>query len=75
LSLPTATAEFKAGEGEKPYYVNIEFTLSTAKKANLRKFLEDWRGKDYTDEEAAEVELTKLIGQPGRVTIKHKPGQ
>lgn len=75
FELPTLMAEFKAGEGEKPYYVNIEFTLSLNKKANLRKFLEDWKGGAFTDEEAAEYELTRLVGKPCRLSIKHRQGK
>lgn len=50
-----------------------EFTVSMGEKANLRKFLEDWRGKSY---QAAQIEqgvpLHKLTGQPALITVEHK---
>lgn len=75
FELPTLMAEFKAGEGEKPYYVNKEMTLSLNKKASMRKFLEDWRGKPLTEEEASEFELTVLVGAPCWLNIKHRQGK
>lgn len=74
FELPEALHEFKKGEGQKPWVVSKEFTLSMNSKANLRKFLEDWRGLAFKDEEAEEFELTALIGKPCRITVKHKPG-
>ncbi len=42
-------------------------------KANLKKFLEQWRGKAYDAEQiAAGVPLHKLTGQPGLLTVSHK---
>ena len=58
---------------DKPFEVSKEFTVSFGKKANLRKFLASWRGKDYTDAEAAEgVPLHKLETRNGILTIQHK---
>lgn len=50
-----------------------EFTASMSEKGNLRKFLQGWRGKPYTDEQAkAGVPLHKLVGQYALLTIAHK---
>lgn len=70
--LPTELKEFKAGEGERPWVINKEFTLSLAEKANLRKFLESWRGKNFTNDEAKSFDITKLLGVPCTITIIHK---
>jgi len=70
--IPTELKEFKQGEGEKPYVINEEFNLSMNEKATLRKFLESWRGKQFTDDEAKSFDVTKLLGVPCMVSIVHK---
>lgn len=52
--------------------ITVEMTLSMSEKANMRKFLESWRGKSYTPEEAeAGVPLEKLYGQTALVSVQH----
>lgn len=51
--------------------VQQEFTQSSGPKANLRKFLEQWRGKSYTDTEAQLIQLHKLEGVAALVVIEH----
>jgi len=70
--IPTELKEFKQGEGEKPYVINKEFTLSMHEKATLRKFLESWRGKQFTDDEAKSFDVTKLLGVACMASIIHK---
>jgi hypothetical protein len=72
--LPTELKEFKAGEGEKPYSLTKEFTLSLHEKATLRKFLESWRGKNFTEDEAKSFDVTKLLGVPCMLSVIHKTG-
>jgi hypothetical protein len=75
FELPTETKEFKEGEGEKPFTVSKEFTLSMHEKAGLRKSLESWRGKGFTEEEAKAFDITKLLGKPCMLNIIHKEKQ
>ena len=57
----------------KPLDIHIEVTLSFGRKAKLRKLLESWRGKPYSDAEAmAGVPLHKLEKQNGIVNVIHK---
>lgn len=70
--LPTELKVFKEENGEQPYSVSREFTLSMNEKANLRKFLEGWRGKGFTEEEAKSFDITKLLGKPCLLSIIHK---
>jgi len=72
LELPTEMKEFKPGEGLKPASVSKEFTLSMNEKSNLRKFLEGWRGKGFTEEEAKKFDVTNLIGKTCMISIIHK---
>lgn len=62
-------------EGEdKPRYIAQEFSTSMGKKSNMRKFLEGWRGKPYTEDEARKqgIPLDKLEGVSALVTVAHK---
>ena len=61
-------------EKGKPRYTTQEFTASIGKKSNLRKFLEAWRGKAYTDDEARKqgIPLDKMEGVPALITVAHK---
>ena len=52
--------------------ITVEMTLSMHEKANMRQFLESWRGKSYKAEQAeAGVPLHKLQGQTGLASIEH----
>lgn len=52
--------------------VSVEMSNYMSDRANLRKFLEAWRGKSYTAEQATQgVPLHKLHGQPGLFSIEH----
>jgi hypothetical protein len=58
----------------KRYEPSIELTASFGPKANLRKFLGNWRGKPYGDNEAETVgaPLHKLVGVNAILNIQHK---
>lgn len=73
--LPTELKEFKQGDGEKPYSVSKEFTLSLHEKSTLRAFLKSWRGKDFTEDEAKAFDVTKLLGAACMVSIGNKQGK
>ncbi len=52
-------------EGEyagKPFLVNKWYTASLGEKANLRKDLVNWRGRDFTPEELTGFESKKMLG-------------
>lgn len=72
--LPTETRVFREEKGEQPLVISKEYTLSMNEKANLRKDLKSWRGKDFTEEEAKEFDITKLLGAACMLNIIHKPG-
>lgn len=70
--LPTELRVFKEENGEQPMVISQEFTLSMNEKANLRKFLESWRGQGFTEEQAKSFDITKLLGVPCMLSIIHK---
>ena len=60
-------------ETERPFEVTERFTVTMGEKGNLRPFLERWRGKSYTQDEADEgAPLHKLVGVSALVTIEHR---
>lgn len=60
------------GKGLQPFSVSKEFTLSMNEKATLRKMLESWRGKSFSEEEATRFDITKLLGVPCMINVIHK---
>lgn len=72
---PKLMKVFKEEKGPQPLVYDNEYTLSMGDKANLRKMLESWRGKPYSDEEAVKVDITKLLGQPCMINLTHKKAQ
>jgi hypothetical protein len=47
---------------EMPMTISKSYTVSLHEKAGLRKDLASWRGKDFTEEEAAGFDVSRLIG-------------
>ena len=57
-------------EGDSmPMVVGGEYTVSLGTKANLRKLLASWRGRDFTDEELAGFDISNVLGAPCMVNI------
>lgn len=55
-----------------PRAISKRYTMSLHEKANLRKDLESWRGKAFTDEEAQGFDLKRLLGANCMVQVIHK---
>lgn len=74
--VPMCSLVFRTGhKNDAGEYLDIqqEFAQSMGEKANLRHFLESWRGKSYTAEQLeAGVSLDKLAGQYALLTIEQK---
>jgi hypothetical protein len=47
---------------EMPMTISKSYTVSLHEKANLRKELAAWRGRDFTDEEVKGFDVQKLMG-------------
>src|SRR4029434_3650271 len=56
---------------------SYNFTPSLNEKANFRKFLRAWFGRDLMESEMAEFDTETLIGKPAQLVIvhEHKDGQ
>lgn len=57
-------------EGD-PFTVSNRYTFSSHEKATLRKHLESWRGKRFTDDEITDFELRNILGKAACLTIVH----
>jgi hypothetical protein len=58
-------------EGAQPMLVSKFYTNSLGEKANLRKDLESWRGRQFTKEELMQFDLENILGKPCLVTVVH----
>jgi hypothetical protein len=56
----------------RPFSVSKNYTLSLSEKANLRKDLESWRGRAFTDEELAGFDLFNVLGKACMVNVIHE---
>lgn len=54
---------------EGPLTIGSFYTASMNEKATLRKHLEGWRGKGFTDAEAAAFDISKLLGQACMLSV------
>jgi hypothetical protein len=59
---------------EGPMTIGGYYTLSLSEKANLRKVLQGWRGKEFTAEEAAKFDISAVLGKPCTLNVIHKTG-
>ncbi len=65
-------------EGEfkgKRFTIYKTYTASLSEKANLRRDLESWRDKVFTDEERKRFDVEKLYGVNCMLSILHKEGK
>lgn len=74
--ISSAAWVFYCGETDpetgEPLFLAREFDVKLAPKANCRKFLEGWRGKEYTQEELERgIEFHKAVGRAGTVSVIH----
>ena len=56
---------------EMPLTISKKYTVSLHEKANLRKELAAWRGKDFTEDEAKAFDISKLVGHYCMINIVH----
>lgn len=72
ISFELPTELMKEGENAgRPFSVSNNYTVSLHEKSNLRKALEAWRGKKFSDTELEGFELDKIIGLPCMIQVIH----
>jgi hypothetical protein len=55
----------------KPYLIQRRFTCSLHERSTLRRYLEAWRGKAFTEAEAEAFDLDRLIGVNCQMLVDH----
>lgn len=59
-------------EGEyagKPFSVSKFYTASLGEKANLRKDLQNWRGREFTEDELRGFDSKNILGKPCMLSL------
>jgi hypothetical protein len=71
--IPGCRGEFEQDGVKKnlPRAISKRYTLSLHKKADMRKDLESWRGRKFTDDELKGFDIKKLLGVPCQIQILH----
>lgn len=55
----------------RPYVIGKRYTLSSHEKSTLRKHLESWRGKRFTEDELETFDIKNLIGVGCLLNVVH----
>ncbi len=66
--LPTELIEGGDYDGQ-PYAMSKFYTASTNEKSILRKDLESWRGRTFTDEEINCFDITAIVGKACMISV------
>ena len=66
------TIERDGNEIDMPKVCSMTNTFSMHEKANLRKYIETWRGKSLTELEAQDFDFEKLLGIDAMIQILHR---
>lgn len=72
---PDLRHTFKEGEPPKPFVLSKTYNLSLNEKATLRKDLESWRGKSFTEKELVGFDISKLMNQPCFIQVVHRTAE
>ena len=57
-----------------PRLMGRQYTMSFNENATLRKHLQSWRKKQFTPEELAGFDISKLVGVPCMLNVEHYTG-
>jgi hypothetical protein len=57
---------------EGPCSIGRFYTLSLSDKANLRKDLENWRGRTFTADELKGFDIENVLGKPCQIMVTHE---
>lgn len=71
FEFPNQLHVFKEEDGEQPLGRSKTFTMSLSEKATLRKMLQSWRGRAFTQKELQGFDLSTVSGHPVQVGVIH----
>lgn len=58
-------------EDGRPFVIGMRYTFSSHEKSTLRKHLESWRGRKFTDEEVSKFNIESVIGKGCFLNVIH----
>ena len=68
FEIPSETLEID-GE-QKPRWLSKEYTMSLSNKSNLKKDIESWLGRQFTEEEVKSgFDLTQMLSKAGQISV------
>jgi hypothetical protein len=59
----------------RPFIISSQYTWSMSERANLRKDLEAWRGRGFTEEDFETFDTENLLGVPCLLNVVHRPAK
>ena len=71
FELPNEKRVFNEEAGEMPMVISQEYSLTLHEKSNLRKDLETWRGKAFSEQEIQGFDICNLLGASCYLSIVH----
>lgn len=72
FELPTELLPEDHPRKGEPCFISEYFTFSMGDKSNLRAFINQWRGKALSDDEAKAFDIGKMVGQPAAINVVHR---
>ncbi len=60
---------------DQPAVIGKFYTASMNTKATLRKHLESWRGRQFTEAEAAAFDVAGILGRACMISVTQTPGE
>lgn len=69
--LPDETHVFDEKKGAQPFTVHKSYNFFVSEKASLRKDLESWRGRPFTEDEISNFELADVVGATCMLNVVH----
>jgi hypothetical protein len=72
--IPEERISWKDGNGDQregPVVIGKTYTASLGEKANLRKDLQSWRGRAFTEAELKAFDVSRLLGVGATISIVH----
>jgi hypothetical protein len=73
---PTELETFKEENGQQPYVMGQDYTLSLGEKSTFKKMLEAWLGRKITAQEASEgFNVKTLLGKEALIQVVEQPSK
>lgn len=72
FELPHEIRKFGEDGFEAPLSISKKYTNSLHEKSNLRKDLEMWRGKSFTEDELKGFDISNLLGKACTLSVIHQ---